>query len=31
LAAAAGPGARSALVLFRLALYMGDGEFGAAF
>jgi SsrA-binding protein len=31
LAAVAGPGARSALVLFRLALYMGGGEFGAAF
>jgi SsrA-binding protein len=27
----AGLGARSALVLFRLALYMGVGEFGAAF
>src|SRR5262245_61583369 len=31
LAAVAGLGARSVLVLFRLALYMGVGEFGAAF
>jgi len=31
MAAVAGQSVRSALVLFRLALYMGVGEFGAAF